>query len=369
MKLKSEKINKIFITHVKQKHITKRMAKDLKSSDTYEPLGFEEIAHSQFVVAQTIISHPDYVVLQEGLTENLNKWHRISSEQIEIRRIFSDGFPKNYDDLSHLQKKILALKNATIILYYLGVIDNLYKTADENKQREYFYNAEADLGSYFVYKPREIDALHFAKEITQLTNNPKILLIFGAEHNFEKRIQLMHDKSIKFRKNIETFPHNQNASDERNARHYTEDDIDPYQNDILLSYAKGTFKGISIEGFEYLLDEAIEYGRDLTIVVDKQHQRNILHWSAYNGFVDVVKICLEKNRDLLLNSRSRNGSTPLHLAASQGHRDVVELLLEYGADTNLTDDTNKMASEVADENKFIKVVDLFTEKSHTSLNI
>jgi ankyrin repeat protein len=59
-----------------------------------------------------------------------------------------------------------------------------------------------------------------------------------------------------------------------------------------------------------------------------------------------------------VNATSSNGSTPLHYAAYNGHTDVVKLLLENGADPSIKDNTGKTTADIARENGRIEIANM-----------
>jgi ankyrin repeat protein len=72
-----------------------------------------------------------------------------------------------------------------------------------------------------------------------------------------------------------------------------------------------------------------------------------LHWAAYWGNIDVVKLLLERNVDP--NIKNKFGRTPLHMAAFWGHDDVVKLLLVRGADPTVKDKDGRTPLDLARE--------------------
>ncbi len=68
-----------------------------------------------------------------------------------------------------------------------------------------------------------------------------------------------------------------------------------------------------------------------------------LHWAAYKGNKNVVKLLLRKDPDV--NNKNSRGSTPLHTAVN--HKEVVVLLLAAGADASIQNGNNETALQVA----------------------
>ncbi|MGB3675787.1 MAG: ankyrin repeat domain-containing protein [Candidatus Nanopelagicales bacterium] len=60
-----------------------------------------------------------------------------------------------------------------------------------------------------------------------------------------------------------------------------------------------------------------------------EYGRTELHYAAFDGPIDEVRIRIEQNADV--NDRDNQQWTPLHFAAQMGRADVVALLLEAGA--------------------------------------
>jgi uncharacterized protein len=60
-----------------------------------------------------------------------------------------------------------------------------------------------------------------------------------------------------------------------------------------------------------------------------EYGRTQLHYAAFDGPIDEVRILIEQNADV--NDRDNQQWTPLHFAAQRGRADVVALLLDAGA--------------------------------------
>ena len=63
--------------------------------------------------------------------------------------------------------------------------------------------------------------------------------------------------------------------------------------------------------------------------------KNILHYSAEKGLLDIVKQAVGKKAKL--NIQTPEGWSPLHLASVNAHFPVIEFLVQKGADVNIKD--------------------------------
>ncbi|KZV62658.1 ankyrin repeat protein, partial [Peniophora sp. CONT] len=95
-----------------------------------------------------------------------------------------------------------------------------------------------------------------------------------------------------------------------------------------------------------------------------------LHWAAYNGYPDAVRVLLEypaigKGPSEVsvhrCQSRGRYGWTALHNAAYQGHVEVSRLLLSYGATIDDTDDNGDTPLQLAEREGHLDVVRILVE--------
>lgn len=72
----------------------------------------------------------------------------------------------------------------------------------------------------------------------------------------------------------------------------------------------------------------------------------LLHWAAYYGWLDGVKLFCENGADV--NFAVRFGETPVYYASRNGHLDVVKFLVEEcHADFNITSDSGHTAVSIA----------------------
>ncbi|OTF83432.1 BCL-6 corepressor-like protein [Euroglyphus maynei] len=68
-------------------------------------------------------------------------------------------------------------------------------------------------------------------------------------------------------------------------------------------------------------------------VVNKSLGETLLHRSARNNRLDVVRLCLESDA-CDVNARDNAGYTPLHECSSRGNLEIARLLLQHSADVN-----------------------------------
>ncbi|TRM67250.1 ankyrin repeat protein, partial [Schizophyllum amplum] len=57
-----------------------------------------------------------------------------------------------------------------------------------------------------------------------------------------------------------------------------------------------------------------------------------LHFAAYSGQLDVVRLLVERHCDI--HARSKDGEESLHLACVYAYAEIAHLLIEAGADIN-----------------------------------
>ncbi|MHB1949079.1 MAG: hypothetical protein ACYCQI_13305 [Gammaproteobacteria bacterium] len=169
----------------------------------------DRVAYSEYHAAKAILANPDAIVLYEGLTENLTP--EVVKKQSSQRILFTaaeiyfpSGFPDTFAGLSELQKHFLVEQGGPCTLFYLGKISHVYKTRrkETDKLVDEFIATGANAGS--VFESCEKDAIDFAKEAVRETGKNHVLLVFGALHDYKKRIALLNDPSIIFRDSIDT---------------------------------------------------------------------------------------------------------------------------------------------------------------------
>ena len=95
-----------------------------------------------------------------------------------------------------------------------------------------------------------------------------------------------------------------------------------------------------------VLNRACVYGMTeiVSILIDKgaevQNDFNVfgthpVHFSAYNGYVDITKLLLQNGADV--NIPNKWGITPLHFAAYRDNASMIKFLIENGAERNTRD--------------------------------
>jgi hypothetical protein len=209
----------IFITHLKQIH-------NLNGTRFLSHTAYEKIAFSQFGTAQAILQdlkENKSIVLVEGLNQDLSPLEMSITKAEEALYIFPQGLPKNYLELNDQQKYFLVTVGGAYTLYYLNQLPNIYKTLTPEEDKEIREKLEYEnlpkmlskiynpSGNAFypefdilINEKRELAALKLAEKAAIETGNPNVILVFGAAHNFEKRIKFLSNPFIVFNKNIET---------------------------------------------------------------------------------------------------------------------------------------------------------------------
>ncbi|MCE3044633.1 ankyrin repeat domain-containing protein [Legionella sp. 16cNR16C] len=76
------------------------------------------------------------------------------------------------------------------------------------------------------------------------------------------------------------------------------------------------------------------------------HNQTILHYAVAGGYVEAVTAVLTGKFNLI-DKQDRKLNTALHLAAGQSNGKMIELLLAHGARTDLCNEHNKLAADLA----------------------
>ncbi|XP_049769444.1 speckle-type POZ protein-like [Schistocerca cancellata] len=83
-----------------------------------------------------------------------------------------------------------------------------------------------------------------------------------------------------------------------------------------------------------------------------------LHWAAYRGDVEVVRLLLEAGA--AVDARDGGGSRPLHWAALNGRAEVAAALLVAGADRGATTRGGRTALDIARQNNQRRLVEMLS---------
>ena len=73
-----------------------------------------------------------------------------------------------------------------------------------------------------------------------------------------------------------------------------------------------------------------------------------LHWAAYEGHFEVMRLLLAANNNVNLETKDGTGNTPLHWAVWKGHLEMVQLLLAKGANLEAKDNIGYTPLQCAD---------------------
>ncbi|XP_075591494.1 uncharacterized protein LOC124492665 isoform X2 [Dermatophagoides farinae] len=105
---------------------------------------------------------------------------------------------------------------------------------------------------------------------------------------------------------------------------------------------------------EISMDNSINGRR---FVVNKSLGETLLHRSARNNRLNVVRLCLESDA-CDVNARDNAGYTPLHECSSRGNLEIARLLLQHSADVNASATGGIRPLHDAIENDHIEIVRL-----------
>lgn len=199
-------ISSVAITHVQMMH-------DAIKEEYYElneheknrnilssPRLEEQVAYSQFKVAQFILNNPNKVIVLEGLDHKITPDNQDLVDKETMDKIiahFPEGIPKDFNDLSTEQKKLLRVHMAPIVLLCLNQVPAIYPSSTPKleqelcqaiKESENSNNPLAELKTIernFRSK-REAQAIDCCIDAAEESGNPEIFLVFGRKHEFHK---------------------------------------------------------------------------------------------------------------------------------------------------------------------------------------
>lgn len=148
----------------------------------------KRVLNSQIKVAQYILKHPNTLVFVEGLAEN---YLSPASEEFQIRakKLFPEGLPDNPNDLNLFQKYYLYTWRAVRVLFYLGLINSLFRTTTQIEKELVVKHVEAGEQNY-IFGPREKIALNHIEEVTKRSPQKRVILVFGNAHDFSEECNL-----------------------------------------------------------------------------------------------------------------------------------------------------------------------------------
>lgn len=92
-----------------------------------------------------------------------------------------------------------------------------------------------------------------------------------------------------------------------------------------------------------------------------------LHWAAYNGNLDMVKLLLD-SKPKTLNSLGNQGSTALMLSARNSKMDVLKYLLDKNANVNIRDELGYLPLHWATQNGHLDTVKLLIDNDLCDVN-
>ena len=117
-------------------------------------------------------------------------------------------------------------------------------------------------------------------------------------------------------------------------------------------------------------------GAILSAAVDPESGNSVLHYCSANGFADLSKALLSqlgvrleasgttanKGREVIMvNRTNKQGNTPLHWAAYNGHLEVVKILIAAGADVWIKNSPGHLAMFEAERAEKSEVVQYLLE--------
>jgi hypothetical protein len=105
--------------------------------------------------------------------------------------------------------------------------------------------------------------------------------------------------------------------------------------------------------------------RNINVNVKDVSGSTPLHWAAYNGHIEIVRLLLQNGADV--NAKSNYGST-LHWAASHGNVDILHLLVENGADLEAQSNDGERALHSAAYHRHLPFIQELISRYHVDIN-
>lgn len=187
----------VSLIHVKQRHLSPVNSKQ----DLEENL--DSIAESQLKVAHAILKNPRAIVLLASLHTTLNSENRLLSSMYEPVNMFfpERSIPESINSLSNLQKQVLCKVGGARVIFLLGLVQCIYKTADKSLTEKHDKMVpESDYSYSCIFGEREITALDHALSAVDSLQGDEItvLLVYGGIHDFEKVVEEYKSPSIRY---------------------------------------------------------------------------------------------------------------------------------------------------------------------------
>ena len=98
-------------------------------------------------------------------------------------------------------------------------------------------------------------------------------------------------------------------------------------------YGKTSLMIAASLGIKEIVKILIEFGADITMVSEKDQNRNSLHLAAINGKDKIVELLIDNG--INIDTIDNQNNSPLHLAANKGHASTANLLIMKGGELEL----------------------------------
>lgn len=183
----------IKIIHIKQTH----QGSELQPAFINHPKEMEKTVQSQFQVAQVLRKYAESPIVVEG---NYKDEQNVNDQPLATvaRKIFPQGFPDNYFNLTKLQKEFLYDQGAARLLLYLGEIKAIYKCTRHNELAEnktFFKKFMASIKSHPLDDKRKLCLLS-SKEEKDINIKPGKIYIKPLKNTLEYALLDNDDKTI-----------------------------------------------------------------------------------------------------------------------------------------------------------------------------